>query len=323
MKKGWMYIVISTILFSTMEIALKEIAGDFNPMQLTMTRFLAGGIFLIPFAVNTMKKRGVRIEVKDLRFFALLGFLGVAVSMTFYQLAITDTNASVVAVLFSCNPAFVMVFAALLLHEAVRRRNVAAIILEIIGIIVIINPFHVQIGVSGIVFTLLSVLTFALYGVLGKRKCAKYGGVAVTCMSFLFGAFELLAFAGISHIPAFAATMAGNGLGVFADIPFFTGYSMENIGFVLYIFIGITGAGFASYFTAMEKTSANSTSLIFFFKPVLATVLTFFILHEVIPCNMVAGIVLILAGSMANILPGLIESRKAKNRIGAGAGAET
>ena len=44
MKKGWMYIVISTILFSTMEIALKEIAGDFNPMQLTMTRFLAGGI---------------------------------------------------------------------------------------------------------------------------------------------------------------------------------------------------------------------------------------------------------------------------------------
>lgn len=216
-----------------------------------------------------------------------------------------------------------MVFAALLLHEAVRRRNVAAIILEIIGIIVIINPFHVQIGVSGIVFTLLSVLTFALYGVLGKRKCAKYGGVAVTCMSFLFGAFELLAFAGISHIPAFAATMAGNGLGVFADIPFFTGYSMENIGFVLYIFIGITGAGFASYFTAMEKTSANSTSLIFFFKPVLATVLTFFILHEVIPCNMVAGIVLILAGSMANILPGLIESRKAKNRIGAGAGAET
>ena len=114
--------------------------------------------------------------------------------------------------------------------------------------------------------------------------------------------------------------MAGNGLGVFADIPFFTGYSMENIGFVLYIFIGITGAGFASYFTAMEKTSANSTSLIFFFKPVLATVLTFFILHEVIPCNMVAGIVLILAGSMANILPGLIESRKAKNRIGAGAG---
>ena len=38
---------------------------------------------------------------------------------------------------------------------------------------------------------------------------------------------------------------------------------------------------------------------------------------------MVAGIVLILAGSMANILPGLIESRKAKNRIGAGAGAET
>ncbi|MBC5648080.1 DMT family transporter [Christensenella tenuis] len=316
MKKGWIYIAISTILFSTMEIALKEIAGDFNPMQLTMTRFLAGGIFLVPFAVNTMKKRGVHIAAKDLRFFALLGLLGIAVSMTFYQLAITDTNASVVAVLFSCNPAFVMLFAALLLHEVIHRRNVAAIILEAIGIIVIINPFHVQIGASGIVFTLLSVLTFALYGVLGKRKCAEYGGVAVTCMSFLFGALELLAFAGMSHIPAIAGALAANGLDIFADIPFFTGYNIENVGFVLYIFIGITGAGFASYFTAMEKTSANSTSLIFFFKPVLATILAFFILHEAVPSNMVAGIVLILIGSMANILPGLLKTRLGKGRIG-------
>lgn len=322
MKKGWIYIVISTILFSTMEIALKEIAGDFNPMQLTMTRFLVGGVFLIPFAASAMKKRGVHIEAKDLRFFALLGLLGIAVSMTFYQLAIADTNASVVAVLFSCNPAFVMLFAAPLLHELIRRRNVIAIILEVIGIIVIINPFHVQIGVPGIVLTLLSVLTFALYGVLGKRKCAKYGGVAVTCMSFLFGSLELVAFAGLSHIPAFAGVMAANGLGAFANIPFFTGYSLENLGFVLYIFIGITGAGFASYFTAMEKTSANSTSLIFFFKPVLATLLAFFVLHEVIPYNMVLGIVLILVGSLANILPGLVKARREKSRIRDAAEAE-
>lgn len=57
MKKSWIYIISAIILFSTMEIALKQIAGDFNPMQLTLTRFLIGGIFLIPFAVNRMKKK--------------------------------------------------------------------------------------------------------------------------------------------------------------------------------------------------------------------------------------------------------------------------
>ena len=82
MKKSWIYIVSAIILFSTMEIALKQIAGDFNPMQLTLTRFLIGGIFLIPFAVNRMKKRDIRLKRTDLRVFALLGLIGVAVSMT-------------------------------------------------------------------------------------------------------------------------------------------------------------------------------------------------------------------------------------------------
>lgn len=309
MKKGWLYIAAATILFSTLEIVLKEIAGDFNPMQLTMTRFLAGGIFLLPFAVRAVKTRGARIEARDFRFFALLGLLGIAVSMTFYQLAIMDANASVVATLFSCNPAFVMLFAALLLHEVICRRNLIAIALEVFGIVFIINPFHMQTEPNGIILTLLSVLTFALYGVLGKRKCAKYGGAAVTCMSFLFGAAELLAFAGVSHIPPFAEAMTACGLDAFANIPFLTGYSMDNLWLVLYVYIGTTGIGYASYFTAMEKTSANTASLIFFFKPVLAAVLAFFVLHEAIPYNMVWGIVLILAGSLVNILPGLLFAR--------------
>lgn len=295
-----------------MEIALKEIAGDFNPVQLTMTRFLVGGIFLIPFAARTLKKRGVKISVKDVRFFALLGLLGIAVSMMFYQTAIMNTNASVVATLFSCNPAFVMLFAALLLHEVIYRRNIISIILEIIGILFIINPFHTQLNGVGVLFTLLSVITFALYGVLGKGKCAKYGGVAVTCFSFLFGAAELFVVAALSHVGGFAELMSANGLDAFANIPLFTGYSLDNIGYVLYIYIGITGAGFASYFTAMEKTSANSTSLIFFFKPVLATILAFFILHEVVPYNMVLGIILILAGSLVTILPGLLKPRQGR-----------
>ena len=63
---------------------------------------------------------------------------------------------------------------------------------------------------------------------------------------------------------------------------------------------------FAVY-TAMEKTSANTAALVFFFKPVLAPIFALLILHEAIPMNMVLGILLILAGSMTNILPGLLK----------------
>lgn len=39
MKKGYMYITLTTLIFSTMEIALKLVSNNFNPIQLTFTRF--------------------------------------------------------------------------------------------------------------------------------------------------------------------------------------------------------------------------------------------------------------------------------------------
>ncbi|MEA1960544.1 MAG: EamA family transporter [Bacillota bacterium] len=50
MKKGYLYILLTTLLFSTMEISLKTISDQFNPVQLTFLRFLTGALILIPFA---------------------------------------------------------------------------------------------------------------------------------------------------------------------------------------------------------------------------------------------------------------------------------
>ena len=47
-EKGYWYVLVTTLLFSSMEIALKSIAGQFNPVQLNFSRFLVGGIFLLP-----------------------------------------------------------------------------------------------------------------------------------------------------------------------------------------------------------------------------------------------------------------------------------
>ena len=58
MKRGYLYIAVTTLLFSSMEVALKLISGQFNPIQLNFSRFLVGGLVLIPFAVRELKKRG-------------------------------------------------------------------------------------------------------------------------------------------------------------------------------------------------------------------------------------------------------------------------
>ena len=125
MKRGYLYIAVTTLLFSSMEVALKLISGQFNPIQLNFSRFIVGGLVRIPFAVRELKKRGRKLDGKALGSFALLGLMGIAVSMSLYQLSVTRVQASVVGVLFSSNPVFVTLFAFLLLHETISKNQIA------------------------------------------------------------------------------------------------------------------------------------------------------------------------------------------------------
>ena len=74
---------------------------------------------------------------------------------------------------------------------------------------------------------------------------------------------------------------------------------------MLYICVGVTGAGFACYFMAMEATPPITASLVFFFKPALARVLALVFLQEAIPVSMVVGVLFILAGSLVSLIPAL------------------
>lgn len=316
MKKGYMYIALTTLIFSTMEIALKLVSDDFNPIQLTFTRFFIGGLFLLPFAIISLHKKQEFLSKKDLLYFAFLGLLGTVISMCLYQLAVLTTKASVVAVLFSCNPVFVTILAFLLLKENIHKSNVLALILEIIGSLIIIDPFNTKLNIFGVVLTMASTLIFALYGVYGKRKCLKFGGIVVTCFGFIFGSLEMLILIGLSYISYISNIFANNNvLSIFSSIPLFTGYSMQTLPVIIYICIINTGLGFAFYFKAMEETSAQTTSLVFFFKPILAPILALILLHEVIPFNMIIGIVFILLGSLSSIIPDLLIKKSMKKPL--------
>jgi drug/metabolite transporter (DMT)-like permease len=291
-----------------LEIVLKFVSAAFNPVQLTFTRFFIGGLFLVPYTFKSLREKHLSIK-DDLVYFAFLGFLGIVISMGLYQLAVQTTKASVVAVLFSCNPVFVMILAYFLTGEIINTNKILALILEVIGTLIIINPFNTQLNVFGILLTIASTLTFALYGILGKRKCEKYGGITVTCFGFIFGSLELLILIALSHNNYVSSYFSINGLSIFSHIPLFTGYSIRLIPILLYIFIVNTGIGYACYFKSLEETSAQITSLVFFVKPILAPILALILLHEIIPLNMVVGIIFIFIGSLSAILRGLLSKR--------------
>jgi drug/metabolite transporter (DMT)-like permease len=301
--KGYAYIALATVLFSSMEIALKTVAGVFNPLQLNFLRFTIGGLFLLPFAIASLRKRGASIASRDWAFFALSGLACVVVSMSLYQLAIQYCKASIVAILFSCNPAFVLPLAAIFLKERIRAFSVATMVASLAGMLCIVNPLggSAEVGSLGLLLSVGSAIAFAVYGVMGKTRSGRIGGLATTAFSFLAGSLELLALIAASRIPALASALRGAGLGAFAEIPVFSGLSPAVLPVFAYISLCVTGLGFASYFMAIEETSASTAAIVFYIKPALAPVLALLILGEAIAPSTLAGIALIAAGSALSI----------------------
>lgn len=302
MKRTLGYVALSTFLFSTMEIVLKMAGSSFSALQMNFLRFTIGGVILLPFALRILKKQHLKIA-KNWPTFALTGFLCVVVSMTFFQLAVQNGKAATVAVIFSCNPVFALIFSYLILHEKLDRFSIISVIVSIIGLLVIINPAHLS-NPLGLSLALISAVIFGFYSIVSRKGSQDHGynGIVMTAFTFLAGSVELLAIIGLTHIPVLEKALSSvSGLQVFANTPVLQGISLDTLPILAYVGIGVTGLGFAFYFMAMERSNVATASLVFFIKPGLAPILAMLILGEHIVPTTVVGIGIILIGSMITL----------------------
>ena len=302
MKKGYIYIILAAIIFSTMEISGKMLATQINPFELTLIRFLIGGFILLPFALKDIKKKNLKFSKDDIYYFILTAFLCVIISMSFFQLAVVYTKASVVAIVFSTNPIFTIPIAYFILHEKMTKKTIASLILSVLGIICILNPFNLSFDFKGIILAALAALTFSIYSVIGKKRSARYGSKVLNSFTFLIGDIILIILILASHIKAVADFFTLHNLELFSNIPILYGVNSSNILIVMYLGVVVTGLGYLFYFMAMDETSASTASIVFFIKPALAPVLALFILGESIPINTIIGITLIISGSLITFI---------------------
>lgn len=297
MKKEYLYIMLSAFIFSTMEIAGKMVSDQINPFQLNFLRFLIGALILLPMALKDLKRKAVSFNKSDLKYFAITGVLCVIVSMSFFQLAIVYTKASTVAIVFSVNPVFTVPFAYFLLKEQLSKSTIVSLLISLIGVAFILNPFNINDDLKGIVLAILAAITFSLYSVIGKMHSDKYGSLSLNCFTFLIGDMIMLALTLFSNINLVATAAKNHGLSILANIPITYGINYDNALTIIYLGVIVTGLGYLFYFLAMEKTSASTASIVFFIKPALAPILSLIILHESISINTLIGMAFILIGS--------------------------
>lgn len=309
-KLGYLLIAVAAVTYSTTEVSIKSVSENFGVMQITVLRVLVGGLFLLPFALRQLRQQGHRLRMADFRLFLALGFICVTLHTTFLQLALASMDASAVAAIYSGNPIFAAIFAHFILKEPLLRRNVAALGLEIVGILCILNPFHIQISLSGFLFAVLATVGFALYGTFSRVSVRKYGSIPIACFVLLLGGLELLLLALLGEIPAIASLYSRLHMDIFANVSFFTGFTLRSTPVFLYICIIVTGCGYLLMTKAVEYTSATEASFIYLFKPIIAASFSAVLLHEAISANRMVGIGFFTAASLTAILPVLLEMRR-------------
>ena len=284
-KRVILYIIITALMFSTMNVALKIAGAKIDPFELTYIRFLIGGIILLPFGIVELNKNHVKLSIKDILYLAMLGIICIPISMIFFQLSTNNMNASTCAVLFCINPIFTMLFACTISNEIFTSRRLVAVLISLAGFVFMIKPWDLQAGntIIGAVYMLISAVTFSLYSVLGKKTIQKIGTFAQTSLAFIFGALLLMAYVAISGRPLIAGVA-------------------EQLPVVLYVGIAVTGIGYLAYFLAIKNSDATTASIAFFLKPAIAPIVAVIVMGDILLWNSFVGIGLILVASLLNMM---------------------
>lgn len=287
-----LYLVVAILAFSSFETVSKPTAAFISPAQLTFYRFLIGGCMLLPFARRQQKQQNIRLGAKDYLKFAGLGFCLVCVSLNLAQYGITYANASMSAVIFSANPLFTTLFAALILKEAISWRKLLGLGIGIVGLITTCLHLFGQERADGrflfgIVLIVTGMLAFALYTVCSKAVSGTCGSIVTITWSSILGALLMI-----------PILVSGNG-----NNPFAFQLSAIVPEFLYLCLIG-TALAYYCYFDAIAHVSTGLGSMSFFIKPGLASLLCAVVLGEPITANIIIGIILILCGLAVSLHTG-------------------
>lgn len=277
------YVMLTAILFATLEPVSKLIAADISPLAITAIRFLIGGLMLLPFSLYEIKKQKVRLNPTDHLKMVGLGILFICVSMVMLQYAIKlASSPALIAIVFSSNSVITICLSAVLLKEQMSWKKIVALLLCIGGILMCSwDSLSMDNGAVSIVLAVLASITFSLYTVLNKKMMKKASGNILIGFSFVYGSVLLLVVNWMIGQPILTTEKL----------------NWNSIWIMLFIGVAVTGIGYWSYFKALEKGSATLASLSFFVKPVLSPFVAYFVNDVDITMEIIIALVMVLAGS--------------------------
>jgi drug/metabolite transporter (DMT)-like permease len=264
-----------------MYVVSKAVMAVIPPYLLLTSRLLLGILTL--YVVITLSG-GLKVTHQQFWQIFGIGFVGYGISVGLQFVGTNLSTASNGSLVTSATPAFVLIFAALLLGEKITWRRLIALLVASLGVIAVIDPRTAQLSSDLFIGNMALVgaaLTWALYSVLVRKVTRNMNVLPVSLIAFAGGLPV--------SIPLGAWEASTQGIGVI------TAGVIAGV-----LFIGIISTALAMYLwnSAFAILDAGVASLTFFAQPVVGTLLGWLFLGEIITPFFLVGGVLIGIGIM-------------------------
>ncbi|HDR7386429.1 DMT family transporter [Bacillus toyonensis] len=276
---GSLYLILASSIWGGMYVVVKVLVSVIPPLELVWLRYLVAIVALL--IIGFVTKQKWRIEKRYFLIIIAIGVIGYAISIVTQETGTMLSSAQMGAVITSSTPAFMVLFAWLLLKERLTVKKGISVCLATIGVIIIVGIGDLNMSsVLGGISLLIAALTWALMSVLVKRLPSDYSQIVVTTYSTLVALIVLTPFV----LPRLHAI----------DVSQLTRPTIW--GGLLYLGIISTAVAFLLWNRGLQMLNASSGGLFFFFQPVVGTLLGWLILGEKIGVTFWVGSILILIG---------------------------
>jgi len=266
-------------IWGGMYVVSKVVLEIIPPFTLVSLRLLLG---ILTLAIVTSIRGFPKISRKELLQVVGVGLVGYGISLSLQFLGTKLSTAANGSLVTSATPAFVLLFAWILLREKITSRRLIALLLATLGVVAVIDPRSAQLNPDLFFGNLLlfgAAVTWALYSVLVRQMTQSLDVLPFSLIAF-FGGLPVTIPAGVWEV---------NTVGV-GEI------SLGVVGGVLFLGVISTALAMILWNTAFAVLDASAASLTFFAQPVVGTFLGWLFLGERITSLFILGGILIGIG---------------------------
>ncbi len=276
---GSLFLILASSIWGGMYVVVKVVVAVIPPLELVWMRYLIALVALV--IIGLVTKQNWRIQRRHFGIIIAISIIGYVISIVTQETGTMLSTAQMGAIITSTTPAFMVLFASLILKERLTLKKAISVSLATIGVITIvgIDDINMSSMLGGISLTI-AALTWALMSVLIKRVPSDYSQIVVTTYA-TFIAFIVLTPFVISRLPQIDPN----------DL-----MDPTIWGGLLYLGIISTSIAFLLWNRGLQMLNASSGGIFFFFQPVVGTLLGWAILGETISITFWIGSVLILLG---------------------------